>query len=388
VASSETERQLILLSAGTSARRDEMRRQAQRLIAELDWSRLADALRARRLLTTLGPRIVDLADGHASDAFALQVEQAVDAARRQCAVLQLVSLRVIAALADAGIRASTLKGPMMAEMLYGDPGRRLSGDIDLLVDPVQIHDAVELVRGLGYGAPTDNVDSDGLPLLHFALVHEQGLLPPIELHWRVHWYERSFASARLLPPDTLMPDEWRPSAVDELVALLLFYARDGFVDVRLATDLGAWWDAFGEELPARALDEPLRSYPELARAISVAVRVAGRVVGLPVAHILGTRQPHVRDRLAARLANPNPSSSAQQLYADIGLIDGLLGPAGSFGAFMRRQVLVPRHVLDERARRVARQRGRSSVAHSVGTLLRYGRTMTRLAQAPETLRGA
>ena len=93
-----------------------------------------------------------------------------------------------------------MKGPLLAEAIYGDPGRRLSSDIDLLVAPEQLRSAVEVVRRLGYAAPTDYVQDSGLPLLHFGLVHERRELPPVELHWRVHWYERDFARERLLPP--------------------------------------------------------------------------------------------------------------------------------------------------------------------------------------------
>lgn len=387
MALNQAERQLILLSAGTAARRHQMRELAQSLVAGgMDWPALAHALLARRLLTTLGPRILELADGLVDDAFAEQVEQATIGARRQSAFLQLVSQRATSALFDAGIRATTLKGPMLAETLYGDPGRRLSGDIDLLVAPEQIHEAVEIVGSLGYGPPSDHVDRQGLPLLHFTLQHEQGMLPPIELHWRIHWYERSFASERLLPPRDEPADVWRPAPADELIALLLFYARDGFVDLRLATDVGAWWDAFGVQVREGALDERLRSYPQLVRAVRVAARVAHEMVGLPMS-VLGKRsKPTLRDRMAARLANPNPRAKAPQLYADIGLIDGLLSPPGSFGSFMGRQVWLSREVLDERARRLAKTRVRSPLSHGAGTLLRYVRTIVRLTRAPETLR--
>jgi hypothetical protein len=97
------------------------------------------------------------------------------------------------------------------------------------------------------------VQDCGLPLLHFVLVHERGELPPVELHWRVHWYERSFARERLLPPAVDPPGDWRPAPADELAALLLFYARDGFIDLRLASDLGAWWDVHGAELSRELL---------------------------------------------------------------------------------------------------------------------------------------
>jgi Uncharacterised nucleotidyltransferase len=384
---SRAERQLILLSAGTAARRRGMYEQAGRLIEELDWRALAETLRLRRLLPALGPRILELADGRAGDDFETAVEQAIEAGRRHGAFLQLVSLRISAMLAEVGIRSTALKGPLLGEALYGDPGRRLSSDIDLLVSPEQLQAAVEVVRGLGYAAPIDHVESSsGLPQLHFVLVHERGDLPAVELHWRVHWYEQLFACERLLPAAVDPSGDWRPALADELASLLLFYARDGFIDLRLATDLGAWWDVYGADVPPGALAELLHTYPALARVIPVAAEVCDRTVGLPAAQILGDeRKLGLRERIAVRLANPNPHSSRSQLYADMGLIDGLLTPSGGFGAFVRRQVLPPSEVLDQHARHAARRRSRSSLVRGMGVLARYGLRMTRLLRAPETL---
>jgi Uncharacterised nucleotidyltransferase len=386
MASSQAERQLILLSAGTAARRRAMGERAEGLMAEVDWPRLAETLRRRKLLPTLGPRILELATGRATDDFAATVEQALATGRRHGAFLQLMSLRAIAMLADAGIRSSALKGPLLGEAIYGDPGRRSSSDIDLLVSPEQLQTAAEVVRGLGYGAPTGYVYDRGLPLLHFVLVHERGELPPLELHWRVHWYEQSFARERLLPPAVDSLGEWRPAPADELAALLLFYARDGFVGLRLAADLGAWWDVHGADLTPGALDELLRAYPAFARVIPAALEVAERIVGLPATQFVGDMpRLGLGERMAVRLANPNPRSSPSQLYADMGLIDGLLMPRGGFGAFVRRQVLPPPEVLDQQARHAARRRARSSLGRGAGVVARYGLTMTHLMRAPETL---
>jgi hypothetical protein len=380
--SSRAEQQLILFSAGTAARRKAMREQLDRLVLEVDWSRLAGTLRSRKLLPVLGPRILELAGESSSAGFAAEVGQALEAGRRQGAFLQLTSLRVTTMLADAGIRSSALKGPLLGEALYGDPGRRLSGDIDLLVAPEQLQAAVKVVRGLGYGAPSDYVQPCGLPLLHFVLAHERGDLPPVELHWRVHWYERDFARDRLLPPACDSTDRWRPALADELAAILLFYARDGFIDLRLASDLSAWWDVFGANLPPRALDELLRAYPAFERVLPVAARVAERVVGLPATSLISEPKPGLRSRMAVQLANPNPHSSQSQLYADMGLIDGLLAPPGDFGAFVRRQVLPPREVLDQQAQHQARRRRRSSVGRGTGIMARYGLTIARLLLTP------
>jgi hypothetical protein len=387
MSSSQAERRLILLSAGIAPRRQDTREQTGRLLEEVDWLQLAETLRRRRLLPALGPRILELAEGRASDDFAAAVEQTITAGRRHGAFLQLVSQRTMAALADAGIRSAALKGPLLGEAIYGDPGRRLSSDIDLLVATEQLQAAVEVVQRLGYAAPTDYVQDSGLPLLHFTLVHERRELPPVELHWRVHWYERDFARERLLPPTCNQRGGWRPALADELAALLLFYARDGFVDLRLVSDLSAWWDIFGADLTPGALDELLGVYPALARVIHAAIKAAENTVGLPAARII-RHMPKLdlRERMAVRLANPNPRASQPQLYADIGLIDGLLMPGGGLRAFIRRQVILPPEVLDELDRRAPKRRARSPMSRGAGMLGRYGLTMTRLIRAPETLR--
>ncbi len=382
----EAERQLVLLSAGTALRRNGGRVGARRLADDIDWARLADTLRTRKLLPTLGPRIVELADGRASEEFVAAVAQALTAGRRQGAFLQLVCLRVIAALADAGIRSSALKGPLLGEAIYGDPARRLSSDIDLLVATEQLRAAVEAVRSLGYRAPTDPVDRRGFPLLHFLLAHESGELPPIELHWRVHWYERRFAAEHLVPPSLEPLGGWRPSLAAELIGLLLFYARDGFAGLRAASDLSGWWDAYGPALSPSAVPDLLRDYPELIRVIVAAASAAEAVVGLPARQITGERLTlgH-RERVAARLANPNPLASEPQMYAEMGLVDGLLMPPGGFRGFVGRQLLPPSEVRDEHSRQAFRSRTRSPVVRCVGTLARYLATIPRLIRPPERL---
>lgn len=378
------ERRLILLSASVASRRRARLAQARWPADAAGWSRLEQTLRARKLLPTLGPRIVELAEGRASAEFAAGVEQACVAARRQSAFIHLVSLRVLGMLAEAGIPATPLKGPQLSETLYGEHGRRLSGDIDLLVSPERLRAAVDVVCELGYEQPADPVDERGLPLLHFALAHERGELPPVELHWRVHWYEERFARERLLPPSANVARDWRPEPCDELAALLLFYARDGFVDLRAATDLSAWWDAFGERLGPAGLGGLMRSHPELSPALRAAAHAAENVVGLPAARVIGGRTPRLRERAAIRLANPNPLIHERQLYAEMGLIDGLLAPAGGLPAFLRRQVFPPRAVLDQHARHGQRARRRSSLARAVGVLGRYCIATVRIVRPPET----
>jgi len=344
------------------------------LLRRVDWPRLERALRVRRLLSTLGPRIVELAGERADEGFSAAVEETWAAGRHHGGFLSLVSQNITAALAAAGIRSHPLKGPALSEAIYGDPGRRLSNDVDLLVPPDQLNAAVEVVRDLGYDPPADPADSTGLPQLHFAMVHGRGDLPPVELHWRIHWYERDFARQRLLPASVDPLGAWRPTPADELAALLQFYARDGFIDLRMAADVGAWWDAFGDQLATGAVDEILRSYPRLQRVVCTALRVAERTVGLPAGEVTAEiPEPGLRDRLAIRLSDPTPHGSEKQLHAEMGLVDGLLMPPRELRAFTRRQILMPPHAaLDEQPPDVTSAGVGSRLRYALRVLVRCG----------------
>ncbi|HEX6688732.1 MAG TPA: nucleotidyltransferase family protein [Solirubrobacterales bacterium] len=375
-ARASAEERLIRLSAETAARRRNERERAMELAATVSWSRLLDALRERRLLPTLGPRLLELASERADAGFEAALAESLETTRRQAALVQLISARVQAALAEAGIRSAPLKGPQLGEALYGDAGRRLSSDIDLLVPGTQLQRAVAVVRELGYAPPSDPRLPDGMPLLHFALVHQRNELPPVELHWRIHWYESAFAHDRLLPP-AIDSGEWRPAPADELIALLLYYARDGLAGLRHPTDIGAWWDGYGGRLAVADVERSLRPYPALQTAALAAARAAEAVVGLPAAELVGGElRLGARGRAAVRLTNPLPHSGEAQVFADMGLIDGLLTPFGGWRDFFRRQVAPPRSALPHPPG--APGKPASRLGHATRVLGRYTLTMAQL----------
>ncbi len=395
---------LIAFSVAGVARRRATSAHAERLCESIDWSQLASSLRRRRLLTLLGPRLAPLARAHANRAetpgphagedFAEQVEQALAAERRRGALLQMIAHALGSRLGRAGIASAQLKGPALSEALYGDPGRRASRDLDLLVPRERLVEAIAIAVGMGYEPSPSSAPAarrSGLaaePLLHHSLTHRR--LPPLELHWRVHWYEQSFAGERLLPGAGAARFEaaWRPAPADELVALLLFYARDGFMSPRHAADVGAWWDAYGDRLPAQALDETLDAYPALARVVCASLRVAETELGVPV-HELTARADRLgaRARVAVRLAGARPLSSEAQIHAEIGLIDGLLAPRRDLHNFVRRQVLPPRGMLRDRALDAGASRASTLVGHCVRTLGRYALSLARTLGANQVARG-
>jgi hypothetical protein len=252
----------------------------------------------------------------------------------------MLAMRWAQALEDHGIPCLPLKGALLAQRVHGDPGLRPSGDIDLLVPPGRLSEAVDLLMADGYAPPSDRTDARGLPELHFRLDHPGGALPRVELHWRVHWYESAF-SERLLQESRFGEDGYRVALPEqELAALLLFYARDGLMGLRLLTDVASWWDANGARIPSGGLQRVAEAHRELAPALATSARLAARLSGAPTDELIDPAPALTRrSEAAARLANPLLAGSTDRKITNYHLVDLLLSPAGERAAAVRRHLV-------------------------------------------------
>lgn len=377
----DPEHELLLRLAGTAERRRQSEDRIRRLAASADWGRLEQLLESSRVFPSLGPRLTELAPDDVATGFGESLARARQAAGGGEIVLQLTADQVRAALAARDIRSALLKGPLLGRAAYGEAGRRLSNDVDVLVPAEDLQGAAAALRELGYAPPTDHLETGGLPLLHLTMVHGENRLPSVELHWRIHWYEREFARRHLLPPEPSAPSDWRPEPAAEFAALLLFYARDGFVGLRYPSDLSAWWDRHAAEVDPSKLARLANAHPRIRPALAAALAVAGRTIGLPAALTAVRGDLGRRGRMAVRLADPYPYPSMQQAYAEIGLIDGLLTPRGKLGEYARRQIAPSAAVLREHAER-AGEKAVSPLGYSSRTMLRYALALSRVAGLP------
>lgn len=342
------ERRLAIKLAGTAERRAHETFEIQRLAAVADYDWLAGALARARLLALLGSRLVAAAPRAVPGEFRAAVDVAAEHARRRAALVEQVALRLARGLEDERIPVVALKGPHMAERLHGDAGLRASNDIDLLVQPEDFHRAVEVLERTGYRSEDKAPWIDGLPLFEASLHPGDTFRPPIDLHWRLHWYEESF-SRRFIGRSAFDERGVRaPGPVDELAALLLFWSRDGLAGLRHAADVGAWWDRYGDELGEGILDDLAAAHPPLRRAFAAAALHAEEAVGVPAARLLtDVGEIDRRARLAIRFANLAHPNSPAQSEASIMLADGLLTPRGGAVAFVKRHFALPADVIDE-----------------------------------------
>jgi hypothetical protein len=340
-------RELALRLCATTERRAAERARIAQLANGMDQEWLASAFAAARMLPLLGSRLVAAAPDAVSPAFVDAVDGALLHGRRRAMLTEQLALRLARGLEDEGIPVVVLKGPQLAERLYGDVGLRASNDVDLLVAPEDFHAAAHALEPHGYRCRKKAPWIGDLPLFEMSLEPLDDWRPPIDLHWRLHWYEtefsRAFAGRCVRGPGGLRV----PRPDDELAALLLFWCRDGLAGLRHAADAGAWWDRHGAALDRPALDAVAAAHPPLRRPLAAATALAGRTAGVPAARLLSGSQRGVRVRLALRLANPVVPTSGRQAQAGVVAIDGLLTPRGNVHEFVRRHVVLPAAVISE-----------------------------------------
>jgi hypothetical protein len=363
----------MLLLSGTSERRTRQQPRIRALAEAADFTRLAALLTRHQLFPLLAVRLQAILPEKVPPDFREELARAVDEASRRGALLEALALQFQDDLERRGIRALPLKGPLLSRSLYADPGLRPAIDLDILVPGEQLAEAVEVVREHGYGPPNDLMTQDGYPTLHYRLRHKGGL-PPVEIHWRVHWYETKFAR-EMLDRSIGTPNGRRPQPEDELASLLLFYSRDGFLGLRQPVDIATWWDRHRRDLETPVVDRIAQRNSKLRRALSASACALDDLVGVPAAQVISTGGGlGWRFRAAVRLRNWDATGSRDQTIANISLVDWLLTPPRGGRDFVRRSLIPPREKIRDMYGLGSGARWRTHfwrVAHGPKLLARY-----------------
>jgi hypothetical protein len=88
---------------------------------------------------------------------------------------------VVAALESAGIETMLLKGVPLLVTWYRNHAVRPMSDIDVVIEPGRIHEAVAILRGLGW-ARIDTAQDDDLKYRH-AMLFRDAAGTELDLHW-------------------------------------------------------------------------------------------------------------------------------------------------------------------------------------------------------------
>lgn len=172
--------------------------------------------------------------------------------------------QVNAALAEAGIRMISMKGPLLAMEAYGDPSLRTSRDLDVMVSEADLSRAGEVLEALGY-VPEENLFRK-TPLRrkfhNFVELEKHDVYTRddvvLELHWKDDYQsEGSFEELWDRRQEQLLLGQPIASlgAGDRYPALIVHAAEHGFHRLRWLLDLyelrkkpGFCWEKLWEQM--------------------------------------------------------------------------------------------------------------------------------------------
>jgi hypothetical protein len=218
------------------------------------------------------------------------------------AVVSLQHLERIVALVkllrdEAGIEVMPLKGVVLSLLLYGDPGLRQCGDIDLLVRPERLDEAVPLLLAHGYlpRIPSHFTPDGRMKPSYRRFRHEVGLVHASGSHI-VEAHHRLNGIRGILPEDF---DELRAGAAavdagglkvytpgpEHLLGYLAVHAMfSRWSTMKWLYDLPFVVERFGDEVVKAAYRQAARAgnRPLLDAALSLSARLTGR--SIPVCH--------------------------------------------------------------------------------------------------------
>lgn len=181
------EDQLCLMLARGQLTPEERARAEALLATPLQWPVTLQRADSHQVYPLLYRNLRDLGFPGAPEAVQAELKSLflANAFRNQLLAEELA--RLLGLLDDAGIRVVPLKGVALAQALYGDTAARVCVDIDILVPPLDVAPAIELILASGYSADSSDPYFSKLTLRHgrhFHAVREgRGISFVIEVHW-------------------------------------------------------------------------------------------------------------------------------------------------------------------------------------------------------------
>lgn len=184
---------------------------------------------------------------------------------------------ILARLNRAGVRCMILKGVLLAERLYADPGARRSGDIDLLVEAHELDRALEIMTGAGYTRTNDEaLERAGLGDYVYNIKLDKATPHSffyIELHnhftsRRGKYIDMSEVWARSRQVAFGKTVVYDLSPLDLLIFLSMHSAYHGFETLRHVLDIARLLEVEGDLIDWPGFISLVKQYRTTARAFS------------------------------------------------------------------------------------------------------------------------
>ena len=200
------------------------------LAQPLDWSRLLELAQAHGLL----PLFWWHAERILAHDLPPQIAQALRARFRDNAVRNLFLMEelfdILGVLGDCDISAVPLKGPVLADRLYGDPALRECVDLDIMLRARDVPEAIRSLISAGYQPSIMLTPVQQKAFLstqyEYALLSPAGTL--VELQWRIvpRYFSLAFVEEQYwgrIQPIAVCGREVNSFSAEDLLLLLAFH---------------------------------------------------------------------------------------------------------------------------------------------------------------------
>ncbi|HTE44956.1 MAG TPA: nucleotidyltransferase family protein, partial [Gemmatimonadaceae bacterium] len=121
-----------------------------------------------------------------------EVRRVADGIARRSLLLTGELVALLNAFESEGIRVVSLKGPILAEQIYGSVALRRFNDLDLLVAPEDVERAIALLTSRGYTLDDSKISDDLEAIRRGVESYHRSLLSPAKTH-RVELHHFLFA---------------------------------------------------------------------------------------------------------------------------------------------------------------------------------------------------
>lgn len=172
--------------------------------------------------------------------------------------------RLLRTLGTAGVQALPIKGPLLAQMAYGDVALRYSVDLDIVLPHRDMQRALAALRNLGYALTEECArHRDAYEHVHNHVTLENSARTMVEAHWRLaprHFSVHADGAGvwqRRVPVDLGGARLHAPCAADTLLLISVHGALHGWKQLKNVCDVAELvqrqpmdWDAVWQRAQA------------------------------------------------------------------------------------------------------------------------------------------
>jgi hypothetical protein len=177
----------LILSCGHSQVNDDLEKKIKKLVnLDLDWKYILDMATRHRLRPLLYYNLNRICPDKVPDDVLISLREFYHSNVRKNLMMTGELVKVMKLLEEKGVNAVTYKGPVLAQMAYGNVGLREFGDLDILVDKSDALKVIEIMAQTDYELyPAINIEDSFY--LRFVTEHQfvhrdSGVI--IEIKWK------------------------------------------------------------------------------------------------------------------------------------------------------------------------------------------------------------